>query len=326
VPLKRRQGTAFAGMLMSREQVWTADDLAISRRLGGTYAHAWRELQPAGTRESIGTHARRWRWLAALAAGLALLAPVPMTALAPVEIVAREPSIVAAPIDGVVDTIEVAPNEPVKVGDVLVRFADTTLRNRREIAAREVTVAQARVRQLSLMAFGDAKGRHELGLAEAELELKRAELDFADALLARSTVRALRDGIAIYPDRKSLIGKPVSTGERLMEIAEPSQVEARIDGAIVDAIALRQDGRAKLFLDVDPLHPWNGRIVRADYKARPSDTDVLAFRAIATLEPGDAGLPRLGLRGTAQIYGDLTPLALVLFRRPITAARQWLGL
>ena len=64
----------------------------------------------------------------------------------------------------------------------------------------------------------------------------------------------------------------------------------------------------------------------ADYKARPSDNDILAFRAFAGLDHGHADLPRIGLRGTAQIYGDWMPLAVVLLRRPISSARQWFGI
>ncbi len=326
VPFMPRKGVPFAGMLMARESVWSSGDVAISHRLGATYAHAWRELQPASRLGSFKSYAMRWRTTLMVMAAVAMFVPVPMTALAPVEIVAAAPEIVAAPFDGVVAAIDVDPNTSVKIGDVIIRLNDTTLRNKRDIALSEVAVAQARVRQLNLLAFGDAKGRQELGLAEAELALKKAELDYANDLLARSVLRAHRNGIAVYPDRRALMGKPVVTGERLMEIAEPAKVEARIDVALADAIALRDAGTARLFLDVDPLNWLTGRIVRADYKARASDSDVLAFRAYVEIDRTVPFTPRIGLRGTAQIQGNPAPLGLVLFRRPLSAARQWLGL
>lgn len=326
VPLMPRKGVPFAGMLMARENVWSSGDVAIARRLGATYAHAWRELQPAGKLGRLKSGAVRWRTSLALLAASAMFVPVPMTALAPVEIVAASPAIVAAPLDGVVEAIDVDPNQPVKAGDVILRFSDTMLRNKRDIAVHEVAVAQARVRQLNLLAFGEAKGRQELGLAEAELDLKKAELAYANDLLEKSTLKAQRDGIAVYADRKALIGKPVTTGERLMEIADPARIEARIDVAVADAIALREGGTARLFLDVDPLNWLTGRIIRSDYKARPSDSDVLAFRAFVEIDGSAGVLPRIGLRGTAQIQADPAPLGIVLFRRPISAARQWLGL
>ena len=324
VPLLDRRGTIFAGILLARETVWTSDDLAIAHRLGEVFEHAWRELKPPT--QPRWTKIHRWKSALAVGAVLSLAIPFPMTALAPVEIVALNPGIVAAPIDGVIDTIDVDVGASVKAGDVLIRFSDTALRNRRDIAEREVAVAQARVKQQTLIAFADVRGRQELAVAEADLALKRADLAFADDLLARSIVRASRDGIAIYADRKSLIGRPVSTGERLMEIADPNNVESRIDVAMNDAIALKNGARVKLFLDVDPLRPLSGHITRSDYRARPSDTDVLSIRAFATLDPTDKPRPRIGLRGTAQIYGDMAPLGVVIFRRPLSAARQWLGL
>ena len=325
VPFLGRSGEPFAGMLMAREAVWTSGEMAISGRLAATYAHAWRALKPAGALAAARQRLASWKGAACLAALLGLLVPVPITALAPAEIVAAKVSIVAAPLDGVVENVEIDPNTRVKTGDVLLRFSETTLRNRRDIAAREMAVAEARVKQLTIMAFADAKGRQELAVADAELALKRAELAYADELLSRTVLRAPHDGIAVFADRRALVGRPVATGERLMEIAEPDHVEVRIDVAAGDVIALRQGGDAKLFLDVDPLRPLHGRIVRADYKARASDADVLSFRAFAELAIGGGPPPRIGLRGTAQIRGEHAPAAFALLRRPISSARQWLG-
>jgi Biotin-lipoyl like/HlyD family secretion protein len=251
--------------------------------------------------------------------------PVPMTALAPAEVVALNPMIVSSPIDGVIDSIDVDPGQVVKVGDVLVRLSDTALRNKVEIARRDVFVGEARAKQASILAMSDARGRHELGIAEADLELKRAEQTFASDMLNRTVIRASRAGIAAYADRKALIGRPVATGERVMEIADPTLVEVRVDVAVPDAVALVPAGRVKLFLDIDPLNPRDAHIVRSDYKARPGESDALSFRTFAIFDDNSA-VPRIGMRGTAQIYGAQTMLGVFLFRRPIASARQYLGL
>jgi hypothetical protein len=72
------------------------------------------------------------------------------------------------------------------------------------------------------------KGRHDLGIAQAELDLKAAELAYAAELLDRSVIRAERAGIAVYADQRSLLGRPVAPGQRIMEIADPAEIEARI--------------------------------------------------------------------------------------------------
>lgn len=324
VPLADRRQRVFGGLLMAREAIWTNADREISVRLARTYAHAWRELETAA-RFRPRRLSRSAAPYAAAAMLLAMLIPVPMTALAPAEIVARNPMIVAAPIDGVIDAIAYEPGATVKPGDLLVRMSDTVLRNRHQVAQQEVSVAETKVRQATILALADARSRHELGIAQAELTLKRAEAAFASDMLQRSEIRAQRGGLVVYPDRRSLIGKPVSTGERIMEIADPAEVEVRIDLALADAIALKSDSRVKLFLDVAPLEPLSGRVVRSGYRARPSDGDVLSFQTYAALDAGAASPPRIGLRGTAQVTGDWTALGILLFRRPISSARQWLG-
>lgn len=326
LPLRHRSGALLGAIVMARETGWTEQDLVIGKRLAGAYAHAWSAL--AAPR--LPRPWQRWsrRHMAATAAVLAALAlvPVPLTALAPAEIVARGALVVATPIDGVIETVSVEPNQAVKVGDVLLRLADTTLKNRLEIAEREVTVADARLKQSTQMAFSDARGLHELGIARAELALKMAERNYARDMLEQSAVRATRSGIAVFADKRELTGKPVAVGERIMEIADPSSVELKIELPVADAIALKPGARVVAFLDSDPLRPFAGTVVRSDYKARPGEGDVAAFRVIASLEAAGRTPPRLGVRGTAQISGDDVPLGFFLFRRPIAAARQWTGL
>lgn len=328
LPLKHKAGPLRGGLVLAREEPWAEQDLIIAGRLAAAYAHALQALK-GPERHYVRKLLTLSPWHAAAVATLAialLFIRVPLSALAPVEIIARDPFVVAAPIDGVIDSIAVEPNQKVSSGDVLVKLADTTLRNRLEVASREVQVAEARLKQSNQVAFSDPRGMHEIGIARAELALKIAERDFARDLLEKSEIRAQRDGIAMYSDKRDLVGRPVAVGERILEVADASALEARIDLPVADAITLSTGARVRLFLDSDPLSPWGATVRRADYKAKVGESDVVAFRVVAdiTLET-DRPLPRLGVRGTAQISGDQVSLGYFLFRRPITAMRQWLG-
>lgn len=252
--------------------------------------------------------------------------PVSMTALAPVEVSPQKALVVTAPVDGVIENILVEPNAVVMKDQPLVRMADTVLKNRLEIAEREVSVAEAKIKKASQLAFVDIRGRHELGVAQAELQLRHAERDYARQLLERSVIKAERDGVAFFTDPKELIGRPVVVGERLMELADPQRLEFRIDLPVADSIVLNDGVRVKVFLDSDPLNPVEARLLRADFQARPRENQQLAFRLIAERAATDTRPLRLGVRGTAQIYGNHVSLAFYLFRRPISAARQWFGL
>jgi multidrug resistance efflux pump len=249
-----------------------------------------------------------------------------MSALAPVEVAPREPFIVTSGVDGVIRSVAVAPGQSVKRGETLVVLEDTVLKNRAEVAEREAAVAETKYKKAAQLAFADVRGRHEMAVARSELELRLAERNFARELLERSRIKAERDGVALFADRKDLVGRPVTVGEKLMEIAQVAPVEFLIDLPVADAITLVNGARAKIFLDSDPLRPIEARLVRAAYRATSRDGQPLAFRLVAQAEAADATVPRLGVRGTAQVYSDTVALGFYLLRRPIAAARQWSGL
>jgi HlyD family secretion protein len=160
----------------------------------------------------------------------------------------------------------------------------------------------------------------------AEHALKIAERNFARDMFERATVNASRPGVALYSDKRALIGKPVTLGERIMQIADPEHVEVVIEVAVGDAIVLKSGARANVFLDSDPIRPREARVEFADYEAHVRPGNTLAFRVVAQLSDSGGERPRLGVRGTAQLYGECVPLAFYLFRRPLSALRQWIGL
>lgn len=324
VPFATRSGVVFGAVLLARQGAWTERDIALAARLGDSYGHALAALVGRA-----GVAARPWRTIAtaAVVAVLAALAlvPVPLTVMAPVEVVPRDAETVNAPLDGVVASVEVAPNAAVRSGDVLVRFVDTTARGRYEVAEQNVAVARAREQRLTQAAFQDKAARRELAVAAAELGLAEAERDAAREQLQRATVRADRDGVAVFASRKDLEGRPVSTGEKLMMIADPDRIEFRIELPVKDSILAREGAPARVYLDSDPLAPIDVTVTEAAFHATPQPGGGLAFMLRATAAAGGP-LPRIGYRGTAQVRGDTVLLGYLLLRRPITALRQQLWL
>jgi HlyD family secretion protein/Biotin-lipoyl like len=326
VPLKLSDGYSFAGILLAREIPWTEGDQVVSKRLSETFAHAWSALE--GPRKLK----RRFRpgpWIAAACGILAIAAgayPVPLTVLAPLEIAAVASKVVAAPLDGIVDAVVVKPNEAVAAGQVVARMSDTALRNDLSIAEQEVKVAEARLKLSMQGAVNDPKLRRELAISRADVSLKKARLDFARDMLARSAITAPAAGIAVYADERDWMGRPVQTGERILEIADPAALELKIEVPVQDSIAIKPGAKVRAFIDSDPLHPVDAVVRSASYEARPIAGGRLAYQVNATLAAGSGEGLRLGIRGTAQIAGAEVPLAFWLFRKPLTTVRQWLGL
>ncbi|MNL84264.1 hypothetical protein D3C87_2121830 [compost metagenome] len=50
-----------------------------------------------------------------------------------------------------------------------------------------------------------------------------------------------------------------------------------------------------------------------------------SYTVLARVDDPTAAPERLGLRGTARVYGEPVSLFYYLMRRPITALRQWTG-
>lgn len=325
IPLIGRKGDLLAGVLLLRNDGWQSSDLILAQRLSVTFAHSWHWCISDGRIGSLLRFDRRRASIAGVVGVLIALIPVSMTTLAPLEIVARDPFVVAAPIDGVIDAIPVEASAAVTSGQTLVRFVDTALRSRFEVAEREVEVATARVKKVMLAAISDIRSRHELAVVQAEQAVKVAERDYARAMLERSVVHAAKDGAVVLGDKRELIGRPVATGERILEIADPAKVEIRIAVPAGDAIILGAEKRAKIFLDSAPLSSRSATVATADYMAKTQDGGVATFRVVAHFND-DEPPPRLGMRGTAQLYGSRVPLVYYLLRRPLAAARQWIGL
>ena len=109
-----------------------------------------------------------------------------------------------------------------------------------------------------------------------------------------------------------------------MAVAEPGAAELGISIPVSDAIALEPGAEVRFFLDIDPLHSVEANLEYAAYQPRETTEGILAYRAVAQFSDRE-NLPRIGLKGSAKIMGDHVPLALFLFRRPLSALRQAIG-
>jgi len=324
-PLSDRDGTLMGGLWLARDQPWQPAETALLERLCGCYAHAWQALSGNRRRRRLpGRWRRRLTWVAAALALGALAIPVSQSALAPAEVVAQDPLVVAAPLDGVIARFHVSPNQPVEPGQPLFDFDDTTLTAQMAAAERSLGITQAELQQARQGAMIDRKQAAQVALLEAQLRLRQVDLDYARSLLARVTVKAERAGVAVFPDANDWIGRPVTTGQRILQLADPERTELRLSVAVRDAVVLAPGAPVTLFLDVAPLEPIHAAVIAAAYEAEMPPSGVLSYRVRAAFDPARPP-PRLGLQGTARLSGEPVPLAVYLFRRPIASARQTLG-
>lgn len=329
VPLKvaANEGALTGVLLLFRTERWSETEKALMDHLGGSMGHAmfaWRRWHPLKRFRNI--LKQRKVVVTVLCLILAVMwLPVRLNALAPVEVIAKEPATIAAPIDGAVKKVLVEPNQQVRLGDPLVQFDDTELSSEFDVSQQALLVAQAELKTASQSGFLDPSQKSKFAELDARVKLREAELEYARSRLEKALVRAPESGIAVLGDPDQWQGRPASVGEKILLLADPAAVELEIMLPVKDSVALEQGASATIFFDSDPLNAYSAIVNHAEYRPTKTPDDVLAFRLIATLSSSDRAPPRIGSRGTAKVYGDEVRLFFYLFRRPITSLRQWLG-
>lgn len=325
LPLRRRSGELLGWLGFLLDQPPPAEAVALLARLAPTWSYCWEMLAGKPRRslrarwQDLGQKRRRWLLLVIL--GVALL-PVRQTALAPAEVVPVDAVAITAPLDGVVKTVHVHPSQFVKAGDVLVSLDDTTLRNRLEVARKAVDVADAELQSATQLSFDDSRNKAELATLAGRAQERRAELMAVQEQLKRIEMHAPYDGVVVFGDPDDWLGRPVITGERIMLLANPDKPGMLIHLPVADAIALEIGAPVKLFLTVQPLAPLSGVITETSYQASLAPEGVASYRLRANVEGTGA---RIGLRGTAKLYGHWGVLGYYVLRRPLAKLREWSG-
>lgn len=336
------------GLLLCREIAWSDQDLILLKEWLDIWSHAWKKMYaPSLTSEiyRLGQSFKQWITLSddqndqdfflslwknkrrrffLMLIGI-LLIPIPLTILAPAELVASHPAVIRVPIEGVVDEFFVKPNEKVVEGQPLFKLDLTSLRSRLQIAQQETQVASTEYRQSTLQSLNDPKSRIQLAPQEGKASEKKLESEYVKDLLEKAQIKSPRDGVAIFDDPSEWIGKPVQAGERVMIVANEKEIEIEAWVAPNNAIQLPTNAKVILYLNISPLSPIEGVVKTIGYEAilRPDAT--YAYRLRARVNSSNIN-QRIGLKGTAKISGHYVPIAYWIFRKPLAFARQFLGL
>lgn len=327
LPLQRDATTPDGALLFARDTPWRDADVALLKELGDVYSHALAAFRPRqrGLDRAMGwLRSAKARRRLLLAAALACLVPVRVTVMAGAEVLPKDPLLVRAPLDGVIERFEVQPNQPVKAGDALFSLDTTALRTRYEVARKAVDTAQEEYRQSAQAAVTSDKSRAEIALRRGQLQERQVELDYTSSQLQRVQVKAERDGIAVFADANDWLGKAVSIGERILVVADPARVELAVNLPAADHLEVQPGDLITLYPQGSPLDSFDARVTTVAYRAEPTPEGFLAYRVKAEFV-ADAAAPRIGQLGTARVRGPWAPLVYVVLRRPLVAARQWLG-
>ena len=312
-------------LLYARDDGFGEQDVAILAHLASLVRVARRALLPRITmRDRLKSLDNRRNRLMAGAALLIALFPITGSVLAPADAVPAHPVVMRAPLDGVVDHIAVQPNDSVVEGQDLFALDTTQLVGKLDVARQQWATAEAEYRQAAQAMVFDAKAKAQVAILSGKAEEKAAETRLLENQLARIAVKSPHAGIAVFDDPTDWIGKPVAVGEKVMAVADPTDTEVEAWVAVADVGEVAIGAKLTLFLNTAPLSPVKATVKSIAYEATARPDSTIAHRVHAVLMEGE-DKPRLGLKGTARIDGDRVPLIWWLFRKPLSAIRQFVG-
>ncbi len=319
----------IGGVILLNPDMLNENELKQFDWISLSYNQAWSHLsKPNGLLGRIKYYfkskRRRLVWLFIVIILSAMFIRVPQSVLAPASIIAKDPAIITVPMEGVIENIAVMPEQYVRRGEILFDMDKRDLVNANELAQKELATATAKYKTAVQSSYQDIEKRAEIQVLQAQMQEKALEVNYTRHLIEESYVRSTIDGIAIIDTPNQWIGKPVVTGENVMQVAIPNQIEIEIWLPVSDAINFQKGDKVKLFLNADPLNPVYGIIEYSSFEATITPSQVLAYQVIAYLDSNQS-LPKIGSQGTAKLMGENVSLFYYLFRKPITTLRQFFG-
>jgi hypothetical protein len=237
--------------------------------------------------------------------------PIRLSVLARGEVTPQDPVLLRAPLSGVIDRIQVQPNQRVKAGDALFDLDATTLAGQFAMAAGE----RCRTGKLSRQrpAGRDRRqGQAGHGAGSCQAGRKSIAAEYTGLELQRLHVTAPNAGVVVFSDRNDWLGKAVTLGEKVMTLADPAHVELAAWLPAAEAIDVAPGGKITLYPNASPTESYDAEITRVAYKAEAVENGLLAYRLQARFLNNSK--PRLGQMGTARVmatgcHSFITPCA-----------------
>jgi putative peptide zinc metalloprotease protein len=216
-------------------------------------------------------------------------------------------AVVRAFVPGIVEQALAEEGQFVTSGAPLARLTNLSLETQAEQTRADLQVATARSTRAQLDYTGMASARHEQEqLAERSgiMTEEQAQLSLLSPI----------DGVVLTPRVSDLLGSYVPAGATVLEIADLSNMKARIYVSEVELRKLREGENARVF--VDALHrSIAGKVSSIGPASEEVEEGVMAkqeykgmvlphyYSATVLLANPDGAL-RVGMSGTARIYTD----------------------
>jgi hypothetical protein len=302
---------------------WTSQEAEILSFLVQAYGVAWENFAP---KYAVHKFRKRLFWgLGLTALALLFLIRVPLRIIAPCEVVPKDPYLVTAPLEEIIDNIEVKPGEIVKKGEVLFEYDRRVALQTLRIAEEQVKVAQQDLSRAKTLAFKDNRSFSEISILEAKLKKEEANLQLAKYRASQLIVHSPIDGIVILENPDDWRGKPVKVGERVLMVSDPHQTKVRLWIPEGDNVMLNMENPISVFLNVNPTLTREAKLNFISNASGVTSHNLVSFMAEADWVDPQTDV-RTGLKGSAILYGDKVSLFYWIIRKPWASFRNFVGI
>lgn len=297
----------------------------LSRFLAPTYGIAWDKMRAS---VSPGRFLKRYSHPLSLILLSFLISTfivrVPLRVVAPCEVVPKDPYYVTAPLDGIIDEMDVKPGHSVKIGDLLFTYDKRVIEKNLEVAKKKVEIAEAEWNRALNLGQRDKDSLTQVSILKLKLDKEQFERALAQYEYDQSSVKAKIDGVVLLDDPDSWRGRPVKMGERVLIVTNSKETKVKIWIPESDNVWLNVEIPIKVILNTRPEESLKAKLIYVSNESSVDDKNIASFVAEASwvTPPEDV---KLGVRGTAILYGDNVSLFYYALRKPWALLRYFFG-
>ncbi len=326
-PLLNKLNDVTGGLVFFRETTFSTSEIKMLGWLIASYQYTWLVIAKPQKLPTLAQLKKRpYVITICVVLLLVLFMPTRLSVLGDGTVVARKPILVNAPMQGVIKSFAVNPGDKVKVGQLLLTMDKTDFQAAVDVNKKNFLLTETKLRSTTNEGFTDKDARVEIPIIQAQLAIDKANLEYAEELLAKTQITSAINGIVIFESKDDWVGQPVRAGERILVVAEPKQVELKINLPIANSMKLSVGDKGEFYM-YGSLSSLSVKIASLGYNAKLMPNKTLAYELHATFDAlNPSELPQLGTQGTVKIYGHRVPLIYYLIRRPLQSLRQSLGI
>jgi hypothetical protein len=210
--------------------------------------------------------------------------------------------ILSAPFDGYIKTQFARAGDIVREGTVIAELQDNDL-----ILDRLRHQSRNRQYKFELDKALAKRDLAQINIAQAQIDQANADIELADQMLARAQVKVPFDSVVVSGDLSQSVGRPVSRGDTLFEIAPLDRYRVTLAVPEADIRLVKLDQKGEVLLSAFPDDTFSFAVTSITPISHPSD-GVNGFEVVGSLIDRDKRI-RPAMEGIAKIEAGKRSIA-----------------